>query len=76
MLPLFQALVVSGSESSYINNLELLLFETNNGVVWIVRVICSVTIICIAYFYGKVKTRSVEVKGETRIIVTEWLCYS
>jgi putative copper export protein/methionine-rich copper-binding protein CopC len=63
LLPLFQAVVVSGSESSYINNLKLLLFETNNGVVWIVRVICSVTIMCIAYFYGKLISRNVEVKG-------------
>ncbi|MDP9211070.1 MAG: CopD family protein, partial [Thermoproteota archaeon] len=63
LLPLFQAVVVSGSESSYINNLELLLFETDNGVVWIVRVICSVTIMCIAYFYGKVISRNVEAKG-------------
>ena len=56
-------MVVSGSESSYIHNLELLLFESNNGVVWIVRVICSVTIMCTAYFYDKVISINVEVKG-------------
>ena len=63
LLPLFQAAVVTDSESSFIENLKLLFLGTINGTVWLVRVICCAVIICLIYIYSKMITRNVVAKG-------------
>lgn len=65
-LPLFQAAVVTEAGSSYARNLSLLLFETVNGTVWFIRVISSVAITCITYFYGRVISKNHELNGPNK----------
>lgn len=65
-LPLFQAAVVTEAGSSYARNLSLLLFETVNGTVWFIRVMSSVAIACIAYFYGRVISKNHELNGPNK----------
>jgi copper transport protein len=66
LLPLFQAAVVTDSESSFIENLISLLSGSNNGTVWFVRIFCCVAIICLAYFYGKTIVNNVAAKGPNK----------
>ena len=66
LLPLFQAAVVTDSESSFTENLILLFLGTINGTVWLVRIICCAAIICLIYFYIKIITRNVEAKGPNK----------
>ena len=66
LLPLFQAAVVTDSQSSFIENLMLLFLGTINGTIWLVRVICCAVIICLIYFYSKMIARNVEAKGPNK----------
>jgi len=66
LLPLFQAAVVSEAESSYARNLSLLLFETVNGTVWFIRVISSVAIAFITYFYSRLISKDHELNGPNK----------
>ena len=66
LLPLFQAAVVTDSESSFIENLVLLFLGTINGTFWLVKVICCVDIIYLTYSYKKMIARNVEAKGPNK----------
>ena len=66
LLPLFQAAVVTDSQSSFIEILMLLFLGEINGTVWLVRLICCAAVICLIYFYSKLIARNVDAKGPNK----------
>jgi copper transport protein len=57
LLLLFQAALISESESNYFVSLTLLFFETNNGLVWLIRITCCATVMFASYFYSRVVSK-------------------
>lgn len=51
---LFQAAVITENGSSYFDYLSVLFFETNNGIVWLLRIICCVLLLSSVHFYSKI----------------------
>lgn len=51
---LFQAAVIAENESSYFDYLSVLFFETNNGIVWLLRIICCIVLLFSIHFYSKI----------------------
>ncbi|HEY7078655.1 MAG TPA: CopD family protein, partial [Nitrososphaeraceae archaeon] len=63
MLLLFQAAVISESESNYFVNLTLIFFETNNGLIWLIRITCCIAIMFASYCYYKVVSKDSKING-------------
>jgi copper transport protein len=50
---LFQAAIITEPNSSYFDYLYVLFFETSNGIVWTIRIICCIVLLISVYFYSK-----------------------
>jgi copper transport protein len=55
---LFQAAVLTENDSSYFDYLSMLFFDTNNGIVWLLRIICCVTLLSLVHFYSKIAPKN------------------
>ena len=55
---LFQAALITENESGYFNYLSVLFFETNNGMVWLLRIICCIVLLSSVNFYSKIKSKN------------------
>ncbi|HEY7228563.1 MAG TPA: CopD family protein [Nitrososphaeraceae archaeon] len=75
LLLLFQAAVISESESNYFINLTLLFFGTNNGLVWLIRITCCVTVIFASYFYSRVVLKDSKINGSKSLTARTILLY-
>jgi putative copper export protein len=55
---LFQAAVLTENESTYFDYLSMLFFETNNGIVWLLRIICCIILLSLVHFYSKIAPKN------------------
>lgn len=60
LIPIIQSAIVSEPQSEYIKTLAMLYFETTNGMVWLIRVICCAIVAIAAYYYRRTITNDTD----------------
>jgi copper transport protein len=53
-LLMYQAVLISEKESNYFEKLSELFFQTSNGLLWILKLVCCIVLLSSIYFYNKI----------------------